>query len=365
MIPFTDLQSEYQECKTEIDQAIKYCLENNSFVTGHVVDEFEEMFNNYTGGASVASCNSGTSALILALRSCGIGPGDEVITVSHTFVSTPESVCTVGATPVFCDVIEETGLIDIDQAESLITDKTKAILWVDLYGQGTDQLALCDICKKYGLYSIIDGAHSFGYIYQSPRRKNFAKTGGDANLTCYSFNPIKNLGAIGDAGLVVGQKPLTTKVKMFRDHGRDSKYNYQHLGYNARINNIQAKVLMAKLPFLEGWLERKRAIAKYYNENLKDYYTLTKDSGWGKHSYYAYVLRHPNRDKVRAGLLQKGIQTNIHYANPAHNTPAFAPWHKDLPITEKLTNEIFSIPIYPHLTDAQVEYITNTLKEVR
>jgi len=365
MIPFTDLQAEYQECKAEIDQAIKYCLENNSFVTGPVVDEFEEMFNNYTGGASVASCNSGTSALVLALRSCGIGPGDEVITVSHTFISTPESVCTVGATPVFCDVIEETGLIDIDQAESLITDKTKAILWVDLYGQGTDQLALCDICKKHGLYSIIDGAHSFGFVYYSPGRRIGPKTGGDANLTCYSFNPIKNLGAIGDAGLLVGQKPFTTKAKMLRDHGRDSKYDYLHLGYNARINNIQAKVLMAKLPYLEGWLQRKREIAEYYNNNLKDYYTLTEHAGWGKHSYYVYVLRHPDRDKVRADLLEKGIQTNIHYANPAHNTPAFAPWHKDLPITEKLSNEIFSIPIYPHLKDAQVEYITNTLKEVR
>src|SRR6056300_849547 len=222
MIPFTDLQSEYQECKTEIDQAIKHCLENNSFITGPDVTEFEKIFAEYTGAEGCCACGSGTTALQISLKACGIGPGDEVITVSHTFVSTPEAVCTVGATPIFCDIEDETGLIDIDQAESLITDKTKAILWVDLYGQSTDQLALCDICKKHGLYSIIDGAHSFGFVYYSPGRRSGPKTGGDANLTCYSFNPIKNLGAIGDAGLIVGQTPLTTKAKMFRDHGRDS-----------------------------------------------------------------------------------------------------------------------------------------------
>ena len=359
MIPFTDLQSEYQECKTEIDQAIKYCLENNSFITGPDVTEFEKVFAEYTGAQACSACGSGTTALQISLKACGIGPGDEVITVSHTFVSTPEAVCTVGATPVFCDVDRETGLIDIDQIEAIITEKTKAILWVDLYGQTPDCDRLVAICKKYNLYSIADAAQSFGYKYKGRR------VGSLADLTCISFNPVKNLGAIGDAGCVTGRKDLVDLARYYSNHGRDTKYVYEYLGYNARIDNIQAKVVQAKLPFLQGWLDRKYAIANYYNAQFINYYSKMKEMDWGKHSYYVYVLQHYDRDRVRQDLLEQGIQTNIHYANPAHLTPAFAPWHKKLHETEKLSSEIFSIPIYPHLTDSQVEYIAKKVVSVR
>ena len=357
MIPFTDLQSQYQECKTEIDAAIEHCLRTNSFITGKDTTLFEEDMIAYTGAEACAACGSGTTALQISLKACGIGPGDEVITVSHTFVSTPEAVCTVGATPVFCD-IDEYGLIDIAQAESLITERTRAILWVDLYGQTPDIDALVALCKKYNLYSIADAAQSFGYQYKGRR------VGSLADLTCISFNPVKNLGAIGDAGCVTGRKDLVDLARYYSNHGRDTKYVYEYLGYNARIDNIQARVVQAKLPYLQGWLDRKYEIAQYYSKELAGYYITPIEHDWGQHSYYVYVVEHVDRDRVRTALLEQGIQTNIHYANPAHNTPAFAPWHRSLPVTERKSATIFSIPVYPHLTDTQVEYIASKCKEV-
>lgn len=357
MITFTDLQSEYQECRKEIDAAIQHCLDTNSFITGKDTTLFEEEMARYTGAEACAACGSGTTALQIALKACGIGPGDEVITVSHTFVSTPESVCTVGATPVFCDV-DEYSLIDIEQAETLITDKTKAILWVDLYGQSPDIDALMALCKKYNLYAIEDAAQSFGYVYKNRR------VGSIADITCHSFNPVKNLGAIGDAGMVTGRKDLVDLARYYSNHGRDTKYEYEYLGYNARIDNIQAKVVQAKLPFLQAWLDRKYEIAQIYTSELKDHYVTPKELPWGKHSYYVYVVEHPERDRVRSDLLERGIQTNIHYAKPAHGTPAFAPWHRSLPVTEYKSKNIFSIPVYPHLKQEQIEYIVKMCKEV-
>ena len=357
-IPFTNLQAQYQECKTEIDSAIEHCLSNNSFITGKDTTLFEEAMTEYTGAESCAACGSGTTALQISLKACGIGPGDEVIVVSHTFVSTPEAICTVGATPVFCDVDLETALIDIDQAESLINSRTRAILWVDLYGQTPDIDRLVKLCHEYGIYAIADAAQSFGYQYKNRR------VGSLADLTCISFNPVKNLGAIGDAGCVTGRKDLVDLARMYGNHGRNTRYDYEYLGYNARIDNIQAKVVQAKLPYLQGWLDRKYQIAQYYNDQLKDYYSTPTEHNWGQHSYYVYVLQHRDRDRVREDLQKQGIQTNIHYAKPAHITLAFSKWHRDLPVTEKLASDIFSIPIWPHLTDNQVEYIAEKCKEV-
>ena len=358
MISFTDLQSQYQECKREIDAAIEHCLRNNSFITGKDTKIFEEEMVAYTGAEACAACGSGTTALQIALKACGIGPGDEVITVSHTFVSTPEAVCTVGATPVFCDVDPKTGLIDIEQAEGLMTTRTKAILWVDLYGQTPDVDRLVRLCHEWGIFAIADAAQSFGYTY------NGRRVGSLADLTCISFNPVKNLGAIGDAGCVTGRKDLVDLARMYSNHGRNSKYDYEYLGYNARIDNVQARVVQAKLPYLQGWLDRKYEIAQYYTNELKSTYNTPTEHTWGQHSYYVYVLEHEERDLVRHLLERAGIQTNIHYANPAHRTAAFAPWTKSLPVTEKLSDTIFSIPVYPHLTDDQVEYIAKTVKAV-
>jgi len=355
MIPFTDLQSQYQEAKTEIDEAIEYILRTNSFITGPVVEEFEQNLVDYTGAEACASCSSGTTALQIALKACGIGCEHEVITVSHTFVSTPEAVVNVGATPVFCD-IDNFYHMDIEQIESLITERTKAILWVDLYGQTPDIDKIIKIARKHNLYTIQDAAQSFGYSYKGKR------IGSLSDITCVSFNPVKNLGAMGDAGCVLGRKDLVELARMYRDHGRKEKYNYEVIGYNARIDNLQARIIQAKLPYLQSWLERKHSIASYFSKSLKDYYEIPREHNWGKHTYYVYVLQARDRTHTINVLKEEGIATNIHYLNPAHMTPAFDRWHKDLPKTEHASKHIFSIPCYFSLTDSQVNMIVEKVK---
>ena len=357
MITFTDLQSQYQDAKQEIDAAIAHCLEKNSFITGPDVDEFEQTMIDYTGAEACASCGSGTTALQIALLACGIGPGDEVITVSHTFVSTPEAVVNCGADPVFVD-IDDYYHMDVTKIKLAITPRTKAILFVDLYGQTPDIDRIVALAKTYNLYTIEDAAQSFGYSYKGRR------VGSLVDITCVSFNPVKNLGAIGDAGCVLGSKYLVDRAKMYRDHGRKEKFNYEVVGMNCRIDNIQARVVRAKLPFLETWLERKRNIAAYYNRELADYYEVPKCHAWGSHTWYVYVLATDSRrDDVRQQLLDKDIQTNCHYPRPAHTTPAFAQWRRVLPKTEKQAKRIFSVPLYHSLTDAQVNDVVSALKE--
>ena len=258
----------------------------------------------------------------------------------------------------FCD-IDDYYTIDLDKIEELITEQTRAILWVDLYGQSPDIDKIIAICKKHGLYSIQDSAQSFGYNYQG------RCVGSIADITCISFNPVKNLGAIGDAGCVLGKKHLVDLTRMYRDHGRRQKFSYEAIGYNCRIDNLQARVVQAKLPYLNEWLARKHEIAEYYSTNLNQYYPVPQEQSWGKHTYYVYVLEHENRDKIREVLLDRGIQTNIHYPNPVHTTPAYQPWTRSLPRTEQAGKNVFSIPCYYSLTDQEVEHIVDTLKAIR
>lgn len=360
MIPFTDLQSQYKECKKEIDDSIERVLESSSYITGPIVEEVEKSLIEYTGAEACATCGSGTTALQIALKACKIGPSDEVITVSHTFVSTPEAIVNVGATPIFVD-IDALYHINLDQIEKSINSRTKAILFVDLYGQTPDIDKLKKIASKNNLYLIEDAAQSFGYKYKDKM------VGSLVDITCVSFNPVKNLGAIGDAGCVLGKKDLVDKARMYRDHGRREKFNYEVIGYNARIDNIQALVVQSKLPYLQTWLQKKNEIAKYYTTELRNYYMTPHEASYGKHSYYVYVLQVPimtDRDEILSKLNDKGIQTNIHYRNPAHMTPAFSEYKKHLARTEYVSEKIFSIPCYHNLKDEQIEYIVKTMKEV-
>ena len=355
-IPFTDLYGQYQEAKSDIDNAIKNVLETSSFITGPLVDRFETEMTAYTGAEACASVGSGTNALICSLRAT-IKPGNEVITTSHTFVSTTESIVLAGGVPVFVD-IGDYYHIDIASIESAITERTRAILFVDLYGQTPDIDALVALAKKHNLFLIEDAAQSFGSSYKNKR------VGSLADLTCFSFNPVKNLGAVGDAGMVTGNKDLIDRVKMFRDHGRSSRYQYDEVGYNMRIDNIQAMVILEKLKYLKGWTERKQKICRFYSEQLSGVVQVPIENKDSDHTYYVYVIRAAQRDRLQHYLQQKGIQTNIHYRNPTHLTPAYEKYVTvPLKMTEAVCDSIISLPCYHTLTEKNQQYIIDSIKE--
>jgi dTDP-4-amino-4,6-dideoxygalactose transaminase len=354
-IPFTDLLAQYIEAKIPIDNAIQKVLDTSSFITGPIVDDFEKEMTLYTGAEACASIGSGTNALLCSLKAV-VTVGDEVITTAHTFVSTTEAIVLAGAKPVFVD-IGDYYHINIEQIESAITEKTKAILFVDLYGQTPNIHKLKKIAEKYNLILIEDAAQAFGSSYQGKR------VGSLSDLTCFSFNPVKNLGAIGDAGMVTGSKKFIEKVKMYRDHGRSSRYQYDKIGYNARIDNIQAAVILAKLPFLQRWTEIKKNICQFYTEKLKDYVETPLENPDSDHTYYVYVIKVKNRDKLQNFLQLKGVQTNIHYRNPTHKTPAYSPYAVSLPVTESTCDSIISLPCYHSLSLFNQKYIIDSIKE--
>ena len=356
-IPFTDLRSQYDEAKPYIDKAIEEVISTSSFITGPMVDEFENTIKQYCGAEDCASTGSGTNALLCALRAAGIGEGDEVITVSHTFISTTEVICNVGAVPVFVD-IDDFYHMDILGIEHRITDKTKAILFVDLYGQTPNINAIKHIATKHNLMLIEDAAQSFGSSYKTK------KVGSIADLTCFSFNPVKNLGAMGDAGAVTGSKSLIDKVRMYRDHGRPAKNLYSTVGYNARIDNMQAKIIQAKLPFLDEWNRKRRIVAHTYTSELKGIVQTPKENSDSYHIYYVYVIQTDWRNSLEQHLQNAGIQTNRHYPTPTHMTPVFSKYaNKFLTNTEKARERILSLPLYHSLSQNDQEYIIDKIKQ--
>jgi len=354
-IPFVDLYPQYEELQTEIDMAIKDIITKSDFITGPTVAKFEQALCDYTGAEDCASIGSGTNALVCALKALGIGPGHQVMTVGHTFVSTTEAIVNVGAIPVFVDIDE---FYHLDVSKLQLTDTLKAVLFVDLYGQTPDIDKINEFAKKFNLSVIEDAAQSFGAEY------NGKKVGNLVDLTCLSFNPVKNLGAMGDAGAVTGRKELIDKVKMYRDHGRKTKYEYDTVGYNARIDNLQAVVIEAKLKKIDAWLDQKRHICRRYTKQLNDVVKCPKEAPWSKHSYYVYVIETPKgtRDKLQQFLKEKGIATNIHYKFPTHKTKAFDDG-TELPKTEYICDNIISLPCYHTLPEHHQDYIIKAIRE--
>jgi dTDP-4-amino-4,6-dideoxygalactose transaminase len=357
-IPFTDLKSQYTEAKIDIDCAIQDYIDRSSFITGPDVEKFEKIIANYCGAEDCAATGSGTTALQVALKSCNIGPGDEVITTSHTFVSTVEAIINVGAIPIMID-IDDYYHMDIDQIENKINAKTRAILYVSLYGQTPDVDRFRQLADQHGLYLIEDGAHSFGGEYKGRR------VGSLADLTCISFNPVKNLGAMGDSGCVTGRTDLIKECKTYRNHGRNTKFVFEKIGYNARIDNIQAAVILAKLPYFDRWLKEKNRICERYNQELSEIVTIPKTAPYTtRHGYYVYVIETDNRDSLREFLKKRGIGTNLHYPIPNHMQPCFQYLNNaPLPRLEATIGRILSIPCYHSLTDDQQTYIINSIKE--
>jgi dTDP-4-amino-4,6-dideoxygalactose transaminase len=362
-IPFVDLYPQYEEVQTEIDMAIKDIITRSDFITGPTVEKFEKAICEYTGAEDCASIGSGTNALVCALKALEIGAGDEVMTVGHTFVSTTEAIVNVGATPLFVDIdkfyhLDAEQMRSVTGAKEFVSPRLKAILFVDLYGQTPDIDKINKFAKEFNLKVIEDAAQSFGAEYQGK------KVGSLVDLTCFSFNPVKNLGAMGDAGAVTGAKELVDNVRMYRDHGRKTKFEYDTVGYNARIDNLQAVIVQAKLKKIDKWLDKKRDICRRYTEHLKDVVDCPMEAPWSKHTYYVYVIKTPQgtRDKLQAFLKDKGIGTNIHYKFPTHKTKAFNT-EVELSNTEYACDNILSLPCYHTLPEHHQDYIIKTIKE--
>lgn len=356
-IPFTNLHQQYLDCKTEIDLAIQKTIASSSFITGPDVTAFESVMSQYVGSEDCAGTGSGTTALLCSLRASGISTGDEVITTPHTFVATTEAIVSVGAVPVFADIDPDTHLIDLDHVERLINERTRAILFVDIYGQCPDMDRMRDICDRHRLVMIEDAAHSLGTQWKG------RQIGGLADLTCFSFNPVKNLGAMGDAGCVTGSRVLMDRVRKFRDHGRVGRYDIVDVGYNARIDNMQSNIVIAKLPKLAGWIDRKREICEYYNRELGGVVkTIKLDYRVGQ-GHYVYVIQTDRRDDLKTFLESRGIQSNIHYATTTHTQPAFRKWYSPCPVAEKTVQEILSLPCWYSMNDHEIDYVVDSVKE--
>jgi dTDP-4-amino-4,6-dideoxygalactose transaminase len=360
-IPYTRLRDQYDEAKTDIDEAIKYCIENNYFITGKTTEEFEEVFAE-TVGSPCASTGSGSTALLCSLLACDIGIGDTVITTPHSFVSTSEAILQTGATPIFVDV-DDNYLIDVDKIEEAIEKTTKAILFVDLYGQTPDIDKLNTIASEHGLYLIEDAAQSFGATYKNK------KVGELADLTCFSFNPVKTLGAMGDAGAITGRSDLITKAKQYRDHGRTNKWVSNFMGYNARIDCIQARIVQAKLKYIDAWITGRQSICKMYSNHIdKNKFIVPKICADNTHVFYAYVIQVlRDREKFIKYMEDNNIACNVHYRIPINQQPGY----KDFtgadrcPKSDALNSKIVSIPCYHSLTIGEINYILLTINSFK
>ncbi len=356
MIQSTDLKQQYLEAKADIDCAIARVIDSSSFITGPLVEEFEGKFAKFTNAEACAGTGSGTNALMCALMACGIGEGDEVITTPHTFISTSEAIIWQGAIPVFVD-IDDQYQIDIDKIEPAITRKTRAILFVDMYGQTPDISKLRTLADKYNLWLIEDAAHSVSSSF------NGQPVGSLSDLTCFSFNPVKNLGAMGDAGAITGRADLIEKAKMFRDHGRKIKWIFDRKGINARIDNLQAGIVAAKIPYLQKWIDGKRKICQRYTAQLSTYVKTPVESAFSFHTYYVYVIQVKNRDLFVEYMKDSGVTVNMHYPSSLTEQPMFSQFKGNCPIAEEVCKNIVSLPCYHNLSIENQDKIINLVKE--
>ena len=353
-IPFNNLYSQYEELQNEIDESIKTIIKNSDFLTGKTTEEFEKAICEYTGAEDCAATSSGSDSLICALKALNIGPGDQVMTVGHTFIATTEAIVNVGATPVFVDIDK---FYHLDVSQLKITDNLKAILFVDLYGQTPDIDKIKNFANKFNLKVIEDAAQSFGSSYKGN------KVGSLVDLTCFSFNPLKNLGAMGDAGAVTGKRKYVERVKAIRNHGR-SKNNNTITGYNFRIDNIQASILNIKLKKVDEWIKQKRHICQIYSNELSNIVKCPKENEWSYHTYYVYVIETPEgtRNDLKKYLEKQNIETKIHYENSTHLLP-YINNKTNLPNTEYTTSNILSLPNYYDLPEHWQQHIIKSIKD--
>ncbi len=362
MIPMVNLKAQYADIKDEIEQGIAETIANCSFILGPNVQAFEKEAAKYLGVKHAVGCASGTDALHLALRAEGITTGDEVITSAFTFIATAEAIKYVGATPIFVDIDKKTFNITVENIEKAITSKTKAIMPVHLFGQPADLGKIKALCDKYGLKLIEDCAQSFG------ARINGQQTGAIGNASGFSFFPSKNLGAFGDGGLVVTNSDETAKMlKMLRNHGSDIRYYHDVIGYNSRLDDIQAVVLRAKLKRIDQYNQARRHAAHLYSELMADLpLTTPYEDGLGEHVYHQYTLLCDRRDEVIEALQTQQIACAVYYPVPLHQQNVFKEQcvGVSLPVTESVAANCFSLPICPSLSDVTIKEIVAVIRAV-
>ncbi|MCE5323147.1 DegT/DnrJ/EryC1/StrS family aminotransferase [bacterium] len=363
MVPLIDLKIQHKSIASEIEAAIKKVCDNTAFILSDEMKQFESEFAAYCGAKHGIGVANGTEALFLALLALGIGSGDEVIVPSNTFIATAAAVSHTGAKPVFVDCDPETYCIDCAKICSAITDKTKAIMPVHLYGHPADMDAIMSIARGSGLKVIEDCAQAHGTHYKSKQVGSIGDAAG------FSFYPSKTLGAYGDAGMVMtNSDEVADKLRLLRDNGRTTWYEHAIIGYNSRLDGMQAAILRVKLKYLDKWVEARRAHAKAYNELLSDVngLVLPIEKPYAQHSYYVYVVRAADRDSFMAKLKENGIGCGIHYPLPLHLQPAFSflgGKQGDNPVAEDYAGHIVSIPMFPELTSEQVAEAAKVIKE--
>ena len=360
-IPFVDLKVKSAELRREISVAVERAIDDGQFILGDQVATFEQSFADFSGGRHGIGLGNGTEALHLTLRALGVGPGDEVITAANTFVATALAIAYTGATPVLVDVDPTDYLIDVELIEQAITPRTKAIVPVHLYGQPADMPAILEIAAKYDLPVVSDACQAHGARIGD---KDLASFG---TAACYSFYPSKNLGAYGDGGIVVtSDDQVADRIRMLRNYGQKTKNNYEMLGYNSRLDTLQASILAVKLRYLADGNEQRRAAAEKYREVLRGNadLVLPEEREGISHVYHLYVVQHPQRDELAAHLQQHGVQCGIHYPTPIHQIGAFEGCRtvpEGAPVATALASRILSLPMFPELTDEQIERVAEVL----
>lgn len=363
-VPLVDLQAQYQTIKQDVLAAIETVLDGMQLFLGPQQKAFEQEFAAYCGCRYGISLSNGTDALILALRACDIGSGDEVITVANTFIATVEAISLVGATPVFVDIDPDSYTLDWRQLETVLTMRTRAIIPVHLFGHPAEMKPIMEFARAHGLHVIEDASQAQGTRYNGQRVGSFG------DVACFSLYFSKNLGAYGEAGIcVTNDEKLDETLRLLRDHGSQVRYQHEIIGANVRMDEIQAAILRVKLPHLDQWNETRRLHAKAYDEQLSGLVErIPAVKPWAEPVYYVYVVQVQERDRFREVLQREGIATGIHYPIPIHLQPACARYGYKagaLPITEAMAERIVSLPMYPELTEEQIGRVVQAARLAR
>ena len=361
-IPLINLAAQYESVKGELDEAVQRVMASGMYVQGEEVERFEEEFADYTETPYAVACSSGTSAIKLALLAAGVGEGDEVITAANSFIATAGAIMHAGARPAFVDVDPVTCNVDPGLLERAVTEKTKAIVVVHLYGHPADMDPVVELAKSRGLVLIEDAAQAHGAKYKGVMAGSMGLAG------CFSFYPTKNLGACGEGGAVVtGSSEMAYKMRLLRDHGSESKYVHSLLGYNDRMAAVQAAILRVKLRHLDGWIRSRRSHADAYNSFLEDVPIDTPlEMPYAKAAYHLYVVRSAARDALAEFLKTKQVGVGFHYPLPLHLQPALACLgyrEGDFPVSERLASRVLSLPMYPELRAEEISYVCDAVAQ--